>query len=151
VDPNEVTVVGRGMGRLDFGGLELVHNGKVVCRVPAQASEGCFSADMRHSLIIEGPGWFGLRIPENVGTTELGRPLFAHTSPIYIEMEGRENIFRVATARQLMEEMRASIQTIREKGVFAGDAERQGVLDVYASAIEKLEDRIGGESEDREE
>jgi hypothetical protein len=142
VGPNRVTVVARGMGRLDFGALELVHNGKVVRRVPAKSVEGYFAADMRHSLVIDGPGWFALRIPEDVGKTELDHPLFAHTSPIYIEMQGRGEIFRVDTARELVEEMRASIQTIQEKAVFADDAERQRVLDVYESAIKKLEDRI---------
>jgi hypothetical protein len=142
VDPNRVTVVGRGLGRLDFGALELVHNGKVVRRVPAEADDGFFYADIRHSLKVNGPGWFALRIPADVGKNELGRPLFAHTSPIYIEMEGRRNIFRVDIARELIEDIRASIKTIQKKGVFADGAERETVLGVYRAAIKQLEDRI---------
>ena len=30
-----------------------------------------------------------LRIPEDAGHSELGKPLFAHTSPVYVEVEGR--------------------------------------------------------------
>ena len=150
VDPNEVTVVGRGMGRLDFGGLELVHNGKVVCRVPAQASEGCFSADMRHSLTLKGragsPADSGERGDDGTGPA----PVRPHESDLHRDGRPRKHLPR-DPARQLVEEMRASMQTIREKGEFAGDAERQGVLEVYESAIKQLEDRIGGESEDRQQ
>jgi hypothetical protein len=140
--PNRITVVGRGMGRLNFGGLELVHNGRVVRSVRAEAEGGYYLADVRHSLEVHGPGWFALRIPPNVGTTELGRPLFAHTSPIYLKMQGRGNIFDADTARELVEELRASIETIQEKAVFADDGERDKVLGVYRTAIESLEARI---------
>jgi hypothetical protein len=140
--PNRVTVVGRGLGRLDFGGLELVHNGRVVHRVRSEEEDDYFYAEMRHSLSVNEPGWFALRIPADVGKTELNRPLFAHTSPIYLEMEGRKNIFRAETARELIAEMRESMQTIESKGVFADDTERDRVLDVYRTGIKALEDQI---------
>jgi hypothetical protein len=139
--PNLVTVVGRGMGRLDFGGLELVYNGRVVCRVKTASEGGCFYADMRHALQVDEPGWFALRIPQDVGKTELDRPLFAHTSPIYIELAG-ENIFRAGVARELIQEIQESIETLDEKGTFADDAERQKVLSVYRTGIQVLEKRI---------
>ena len=57
-------------------------------------------------------------------------------------MEGRGGIFRVDTARELIEEIRASIETIQEKAVFDDDDERERVLGVYRAAIKTLEDRI---------
>ena len=146
--PNEVTVVGHGMGRLDFGGLELVYNGRVVHRVKAAVEGGYHYADMRYSLFIDQPGWFALRIPSDVGETELGRPLFAHTSPIYIELQDRR-IFRTDVARKLIEEIRESITTIEEKGTFGSDAERREVLDVYRAGIKTLEQKIQAAGADR--
>ena len=139
--PNRVTVVGRGMGRLDFKGLELVYNGKIVHRVKAKRVEGYYSADLRHSLEVDEPGWFALRIPPKSGKTELDRPLFAHTSPIYIEVAGNK-IFRVDVAKQLIEEMQAGSRTVEEKGTFANEAERRAVLDVYRNGIEALRQRM---------
>lgn len=141
VGPNQVTVVARGMGRLDFGGLELVYNGKVVHRVAAEAERGYFFADMRHGLEITEPGWFALRIPANVGKTELDRPLFAHTSPIYVELAG-QSIFREEVARDLIKEMQESMQSIQQKATFANDGERQAVLNVYRAGIRTLQDRL---------
>ncbi len=139
--PNEVTVVAHGMGRLDFGGLELVYNGRVVHRVKAAAEGGYYYADMRYPLFIDRPGWFALRIPSNVGQSELGRPLFAHTSPIYVEYQGKQ-IFRADVAEGLIEEIRDSMAAIKTKGEFANDAELQRVLDVYQTGIDNLEQRI---------
>jgi hypothetical protein len=139
--PNRVTVVGRGMGRLDFGGLELVYNGKVVHRVRAEAEGGYFFADLRYGLEIDEPGWFALRIPANVGMTELGQPLFAHTSPIYVEQSGRR-IFRKDVAQDLIEEMEESIESIQRQAKFADEAERQAVLGVYQAGIDVLRKRL---------
>jgi hypothetical protein len=139
--PTRITVVGRGLGRVNFGALELVYNGKVVHRVKATAENGYFSAALRHALQVDEPGWFAMRIPQNVGTSELGYPLFAHTSPIYIELAGR-TIFRKDTAQALIEEMRDSMKTIEAKAVFGGDDERQRVLQVYRDAIRRLETRL---------
>ncbi len=147
VGPNRVTIVGRGLGRLDFGGLELVYNGEVVHRVEAIAEDGYFQADMRHALVIDQPGWFALRIPADVGKTELDRPLFAHTSPIYIELGGRQ-LFRSDVAQGLVDEIRASVQTIEDNAVFADENERQRVLRVYQTAIKTLEDRIRTERDE---
>ena len=90
---------------------------------------------------VDQPGWFALRIPKDVGKTELDRPLFAHTSPIYIELAGK-NIFRADVARDLVREIQESMKTIDEKGVFADEAQRQKVLGVYRAGVRVLEERI---------
>lgn len=140
--PNQVTVVGRGMGRVDFRGLELVHDGKVVHTVRSRKEEGYYVADLRHGLEIDKPGWFALRIPLDAGNSELGKPLFAHTSPIYIAMNGKR-VFRKEVAQAMIAEMRAAIDTIDEKGVFATDDERRAVLEVYQDGITSLNDMLG--------
>jgi hypothetical protein len=139
--PTSITVVGRGMGRLDFGGLELVHNGKVVHRVRAKQEGGFHIAEMRHGLAVAEPGWFALRIPLEGGKSELNRPLFAHTSPIYVNYRGSE-IFDRETAIEMVEEMRASAKTIEENGKFANDQELTSVLNIYRQGIQQLQRRI---------
>lgn len=51
-----------------------------------------------HRLRVTEPGWIVLRIPTGAGSNELGKPLFAHTSPVYLEIDGRRR-FRPAVAR----------------------------------------------------
>lgn len=139
--PNRVTVVGRGMGRQNFRGLELVYNGKVVHRTRAKAADGYYVADLRHGLEVDKPGWFALRVPLENGKTELGRPLFAHTSPIYVRMAD-ETIFDVPTATALLAEMKSSSEFVQEKGIFADADERDSVASVYRKGIRDLEAKI---------
>jgi hypothetical protein len=139
--PNSVTVVGRGFGRKNFGALELVYNGKVVHRVPAEQEEGYYFANMRHALEVREPGWFALRIPNGVGKTELDGNLFAHTSPIYVEVGGK-SVFHQNVAEGLIEEIEEGIETIKEKGLFGTDAARDEVLQVHRDAVQDLKQRI---------
>ncbi len=139
--PNRVTVVGRGFGRQNFGSLELVYNGKVVHRAPATREGGYYFADLRHGLEVREPGWFALRIPRGVGKTELDGELFAHTSPIYVELGGKR-IFRKDVAREMVAEMEQGIETIRDKGLFASDRAREDVLKVYRDAVRDLKTRL---------
>ena len=139
--PNEVTFVARGMGRRDFKALELVCNGKVVHRVETVPHEGYFVAEMRHGLQISEPGWVAVRVPREAGQSELGRQLFAHTSPIYIAVAGKQ-IFRADVAKAMIDELTASKQTIGKKGVFADALARQGIMQIYDDAIADLARQI---------
>jgi hypothetical protein len=139
--PNRVTVVGRALGRQDFKGLELVYNGKVVHRVRTGAERGYYYADVRHGLQITEPGWFALRIPLDAGKSELGGTLFAHTSPIYVEMAGKR-IFRKQVAEQLIDKIKKDTQEIERQATFADENERETILGIYRRAIRQLEQRI---------
>lgn len=139
--PNQVTVVGRGIGRQNFGALELVYNGKVVHREAATKEGGYYFADMRHGLEIREPGWFALRIPSGVGKTELDGDLFAHTSPIYVQVGGK-SIFRKDVAQGLIDDVEQGIKTIQEKGLFGTGADRDRVLKLHRDAVADLQRRI---------
>ena len=135
--PNRVTVVGRGMGRVDFRGLELVYNGKVVHRTKTRAEDGYFTADLRHGLRIDKPGWFAMRVPLDAGKTELNKPLFAHTSPIYVTVGGKK-IFDIKTAEAIVEEMESNLAEVLTKGRFENSDERNSVASVYRRAISRV-------------
>ena len=137
----EIKITGAARGRLDFRGLELVHNGSVVFASASSTAQGHYRAEMNHTLKITEPGWIALRVPRQNGQTELDGTLFAHTSPIYVEIAGRR-IFRPEIAQQMVSEIEANIQTIKDQGVFRDDQQRESVLSVYRAGIEALQNRI---------
>src|SRR5262249_51463849 len=98
---DDLRITGRAVGRNDFRQIELIHNGNVVHSVAAHKRDGHFVADMNYSLRVDGPGWLALRIAQNSGQNELGKPLFAHTSPIYLTVNG-QRLFRPDVARGLL-------------------------------------------------
>lgn len=149
--PGRVRVKGKAQGRVNFRRLELVRNGQVIAAADARAQGGHVAATLERDLVVEGPCWLALRIPPpplkgepdgDAPRSELGGPLFAHTSAVYVEVGGRK-VFQEEVARALLAEIRQARETIVEKGVFGGDHEREHVLQVYAMAIAALEKRLG--------
>jgi hypothetical protein len=138
---DDVRIVGRAIGRNDFRQIELIHNGRIIHTVKAQQDENHFAADLNHSLRVDGPGWFALRLPLSAGQNEFGKPLFAHTSPIYLTVNG-QRLFRPDVARGLLTEMEASQELIKEKGTFANADERDVVLRVYREATATLQSQL---------
>lgn len=136
-----VRVRGRGVGRLDFKALELIVNGRIVHSVSSRPSEGHFVADLDFPLQVSEPGWVALRIPPDLPENELDRSLFAHTSPIYLQLDGR-SIFRPEVAREVLAEMEESMEKIRSRASFASSRDRESVLRVYREGIRILSRRL---------
>ena len=67
-------------------------NGEVVHATDSHPVAGHFEASMTFALNIREPGWIALRIPLDAGQSELGRPLYAHTSPIYIDLARKAHL-----------------------------------------------------------
>ncbi|MCO6459740.1 MAG: CehA/McbA family metallohydrolase [Pirellulaceae bacterium] len=134
----EVQVRGRAWGRHDFRGLELIHNGQVRQAVVSQSVDGHFTADLQLPVPIDRPGWFALRIPLEAGRNEFDRPLFAHTSPVYINFQHRRP-FDPEVARRLIAEIEGNIERIEAQARFADDAERERVLRVHQAGIEAIQ------------
>ncbi len=139
--PNRVTFVGKAMGRVDFGQIEMIYNGKVVDQAVAKKEGGYYHADKHFRVEVKESGWVALRIKPEANVNELGRPLFAHTSPIYLEVGGKTP-FRKETAEELVAEMKQSMETIKTLGKFTSDATRAQLLAVYETEIKNLEQRI---------
>jgi len=138
---DELRIAGRAIGRNEFRQVELIHNGQVIHSVAAQLSDDHVVEDLEFKLRVSESGWIALRIPQNAGQNEFGKPLFAHTSPIYLTVNN-QRIFRPEVARGLLSEMKASQELIRDKGTFADAAERESVLRVYREGIDLLQTRI---------
>jgi hypothetical protein len=150
---DKVKIKGRGYARRYFKQLELIKNGKVIETIPTQYKDGHYVAILDKNINVEGPAWFALRIPLFTtmhydrpepgypGFNEFGMPLFAHTSAVYIRVNGRD-VFLNQAAKSLMAEVAWDKQTIIEHSVFSSDEEQQKVLNVYDDAIEKLKKAV---------
>ena len=136
-----VRVRGRGVGRLDFTALELIVNGRVVHSVSSRPSGDHFVADLDFPLEVSEPGWVALRIPRELPDNELARPLFAHTSPVYLQLEDR-SVFQPEVARSLLSEMEESVAKIRSRASFSSARDRESVLRVYREGIRILNRRL---------
>jgi hypothetical protein len=138
---DELRIAGRALGRNDFRQVELIRNGRVIHSVAARQNDGHFAAELNHAVRVDGPGWLALRISQAAGQNEFGKPLFAHTSPIYVTVNGT-HLFRPDVAQELLSEMNASRQFVSDKGTFANADEREVVLRVYREAISTLQAQI---------
>ncbi len=140
--PAKLRVRAHGIGRKDFGRLEIVRNGEVIRSQATERGERDAShrASLEFDIEVREPSWLALRVPVD-GENELGQKLFAHTSPVYCDVGGKR-VFKSDVARFLVEEMKESIGTIEEKAKFADDGEKEAVLEVYREGIRKLEARL---------
>jgi hypothetical protein len=148
--PATVRVTARAAGRVDFRSLELVQNGEIMKGVPSRHEEGHFAADLSMDLNLSEPGWLAIRTPPpplredpavDFPRSELGGPIFSHSSPVYVRLEGR-SIFQRPAAEGLLEDLRIAKNTIEKQAVFADEHERRHVLEVYSMAIGVLEKRL---------
>lgn len=136
--PGRLTFMAKGMGRLNFGGLEMIYNGKVVGRASSTREGGYYFTDKQFSVNLPEPGWVALRVPLDARDNEFGRRLFAHTSPIYIEMNNK-SIFKHSVAEEMLKEIDGSIKKIEDQAKFANAKERAAVMQVYSDATRKLD------------
>lgn len=154
-EPGKIQVRALAQGRGDFSKIELIHNGAVAASATSRRTANHFSAKIDVSIEAANSGWVALRVASRilpttpqtpirgsgVGKNELGEGLFAHTSPIYLQIEDKE-VFDTSVAADLLSEMEEALLTIGMKGVFANDRERAQVSNVYQSAIGKLREQI---------
>ena len=151
-DKNQITIRATGKGRLDFERMELIHNGKVIKTQQTISVGNHFEARFEFQLKIDQPGWIALRTPspsvpkdpkrqQMTPLNEYGRELFSHTSPIYLEWEGKTQ-FNQNQAQAFLAEMKQNRDKIVKRFHFADEHERAHVLDVYSDGIEELTRQI---------
>lgn len=134
--PKALTVKGKGIGRHNFKSLELVYNGEVVHAVSSNVSQNHYEAELDLVLKINEPGWLALRI-NSIEQNEFGQDIFAHTSPIYIEIDGNR-IKKQDAINELVAEMKNSIEIISSKGTFPSKEDKEKLLNIYQNAIDQL-------------
>jgi hypothetical protein len=126
-------------GRNDFERLQLIHNGKVL-KTQTPGSKDPYRARLVHQVRVDQPGWFAARI-DSTAKNELNRPLYAHSSPVYVEYGGKR-MLDVDAARGLLEQIEEAQAGIQGKGRFSSPQARDGVLALYNQAAAELRERI---------
>ena len=137
----EVSVKASASGRLGFEKLQLIQNGKVVFESGPQSKEGYVEAHLDRSIKIDEPSWLAVRVSTQA-KNEFGRPLFAHTSPIYINVGGKA-IHQPEEVAYLIKQMEEAKQEIAAKALFASPKEREAVLSVYEKGVRALQNPKG--------
>ena len=157
--PTQLTVTGNAKSRHDFLQLEVVRNGRVVERVSSRAVGGHFEAELKVTVAVDEPAWLALRVPAGSvdgppvlhptlplrgsgPKNEMGRGVFAHTSPIYVEFAGH-GVFQRDAAQSLLAEMDSALRKIPASGTFESAGQREEVLQIYRDGIATLRRRLG--------
>ncbi len=151
-EPGSVQAMGRVLGRVDFGRIELVRNGQVIAKATSKPVGGHFEAELTQSVPVKEACWLALRTPpppvkgdpelsDVVAKNEFGRDLFSHTSAVYVDLAG-ESYFNPAVAQELLDEMNANQEFITQNANFADEQERARVLDAYRDGAAALQFRI---------
>ncbi|MGB0579735.1 MAG: CehA/McbA family metallohydrolase [Limisphaerales bacterium] len=137
--PRKLRITAKATGRNDFGRTELIRNGEVIAGANSEKFARGYRVEFSfNEHTCKEPEWWALRIAHpNSGRNELEQPLFAHTSPIYIDYDNKR-VFDSKTAQSLIDELDESVKRIRRFGKFANEDEQNGVLKFYRAAREKL-------------
>jgi hypothetical protein len=138
--PRAVRVEATAVGRHDFERLQLIQNGKVIQTQEAGKREGGYFARLVREVRLEEPAWFAVRIEART-KNELDALLFAHSSPVYVDLAGKR-VFEVESARGLLRELEQAREAIRRRGQFSTPAARDKVLALYEKAERELADRL---------
>jgi hypothetical protein len=99
-----------------------------------------YRAELTQELRLDAPGWCALRI-ESTTKNELGQTLFAHTSPVYVELEGKRR-FDIDAALALLRDIEESQASIRSHATFSSEEARRPVLALYEEAARLVRARI---------
>lgn len=137
--PKTVALEASAVGRHDFQRLQLVHNGRII-KTAAAKRTAQYQASISHQVRIEEPGWFAVRI-DSAAKNEFGQQLFAHTSPVYVDFQGKR-IFDVEAARALLKQIEEGEGVIQAQGTFSNPTAASNVAAIYKTAAKELRGAI---------
>jgi hypothetical protein len=107
------------VSRLPFERVQIVYNGEVVGEQTAWNNS---EAKLEREFQVDRGGWIAARVSGG-GKTHAGFTVFAHTSPIYVRVDGTPDR-RAEAAGAFVDEIEDSIRSIRKHYAFAKDADR---------------------------
>lgn len=119
VSKGRIQVSASVVSRVPFDRIEIVQDGRVVAD---QASVGGREVRLERELDVEEGGWIAARV-SGTAKTYAGFPVFAHTTPVYLRVDGAP--FRRAEAiGASIDEIDRSIRVIRQSYRFDSDSQR---------------------------
>ncbi len=124
--------------RMPYEKLELIHNGKVVATASPSGSH--FEAALEARVSFERSGWVAARCYGSEGLPYGGPPghwfripVFAHTNPIWLSVEGRPPDPGAGPAR-FLEQIEFHRDYVLERGRYGSEGDRQYALQLIQSA-----------------
>lgn len=137
--PKAVRIEATGIGRHDFQRLQLVQNGKVIHEQAAEKKDGGYQARLSRTVPLDSPGWFAVRI-DSTTRNEFDKPLYAHGSPVYVDVAG-QRVFDAEAARGLLKQLEQAQADIRAKGKFSNPQAADKLLELYRQTAKELASR----------
>lgn len=114
-----IKVAASALSRIPFERVEIIQDGRIVADQPAVRGR---EVRLERELEVEEGGWIAARI---TGTekTYAGYPVFAHSSPVYLRVDGTP-FRRAESIGASIDEADRSIRAVRQSYRFDSDAQR---------------------------
>jgi hypothetical protein len=148
----QIHVQASAMARRHFDRLEVILNGDVIRTVHCEPRGNHWIARIDEVISLDRPGWIAVRTPppsvpghsvhvKATSQNEYGREMFSHTSPVYLEIDGRRH-FDIDSATDLLREMMRNREIIDGEYHFADAHERAHVLEVHDDGIAEFQRQV---------
>ena len=115
--------------------LEIIYNGKVIRSV--KPSGGHFDADFDESIEVDRGGWIAARAHGRkmlpYGATWWQMPVFAHSSPVYLNMPGRRAL-AAESARLFLDQLGYLRRWVEEQAKFPAPENKAQAIERIVSA-----------------
>ncbi len=128
------------ISRLPFDRLQIIYNGEIVAERSARNQR---EVKFDEEISVDRGGWIAARVGSSA-KTHAGTTVFAHTSPVYVQVADTPR--RIAeSAGAFVDEIERSMRFIRKNFRFAKDADRAIALGRFGSAKDVF-GRIAGQA-----
>lgn len=132
--------------RLPVELIEIVVNGEVV--EVQRNPDGASSVDFSGNVSVDSSSWIAARaysseiLPTQSHLTGVGSPVLAHTSPIYVEVDGLPRR-SAKSAEYLLAICNQTIEWARNHARYQSESQRHEVLDLYEQACNSYVQQLG--------
>ena len=120
--------------RFPLGRVQIVSNGVVLREIETQDKE----ADLTITIPAGESRWIVARCSGNDQWNAIWHPNIAHTSAVYVHVDGR-SVFREEAAHEWVDRMRLHIRDIQTKGLFGNATQRNEALAYAGESIRRYE------------
>lgn len=140
--PTAVRISARAQSLVPMKSIELIVNGKVVSS--AKPNDDGSNAALTHTLELEKSSWIAARVSgEGHRWVVNDRNLFAHTSPVYVHIDGRPIASR-EDSKIVVQWIDRLIEDVRSSPRFFDEQKRSEVVELFERARRYYEE-IGSE------
>jgi len=131
-------IVAEAHSRYPIGDLQIVSNGgEILCETNVAGREAVLNFEMK----TDSSRWFAARCSQNNIYSAIVGPNIAHTSAIYVTVDGQP-VFRPEAARHWADQMRKHSDDVAARANFANDSQRKEAVDYIDSGVKMFEDMI---------